>query len=132
MYSGIGVSQLSAGAELLRVQTFLPTAPFPQTGATLPRDGGGFADASAGVRACEDDQRGGVTGIDTRLHSGLPVDNSFIGAELSSFGGTVGFSIPSGRVEWRPTVRYSMGTLTTQLVSTNMSTITAGLTISAR
>lgn len=73
-----------------------------------------------------------ILGLDARLHSGLPVDNSFIGAELTAGGATIGLSIPSGKMEWRPTVRYSQGTLTTQLVSTSMTSITAGLTLSAR
>ena len=52
--------------------------------------------------------------------------------DASAGGATIGLSIPSGKVEWRPTVRFSGGTLTTQLVSTNMTMITAGLSISTR
>lgn len=73
-----------------------------------------------------------VIGVDVRQHSGLPVDKSFIGAELTAIGATLGLSLPIGDMEWRPTAHVSQGTLKTQRVSTTMLSLTAGLTISAR
>ncbi len=73
-----------------------------------------------------------VLGLDVRQQSGLPVDKSFIGAGLTAAGATVGASFPQGGVEWRPSVRLSMGTLKTEQLSTAVRSITAGLTISAR
>jgi hypothetical protein len=73
-----------------------------------------------------------VLGVDAKRHSGLPVDNAFIGAGLTSVGATVGLSLPTGGVEWRPSVHYSRGTLKTQRLSTTMTAIAAGLTITAR
>jgi hypothetical protein len=73
-----------------------------------------------------------VLGVDARQHSGLPVDNAFIGAGLTSVGATIGLSLPTGGVEWRPSVHVTTGSLKTQKLSTTMTSIAAGLTISAR
>lgn len=102
------------------------------TGASVEGSSGNYFEASGQGIVGAPGKVGLILGLDARLHSGLPVDNSFIGAELSAGGATIGLSIPSGKVEWRPTVRFSGGTLTTQLVSTNMTMITAGLSISTR
>ena len=80
-------------------------------------------------------REGGVAvllGIDARLHSGLPVDKGFIGAGLTAGGATIGLSLPMGGVEWRPTFRYSQGNLKTGRITTKMSSITAGLSLSTR
>ncbi len=73
-----------------------------------------------------------LLGLDVRQHSGLPVDAGFVGAGLTAGGVTVGLSIPTGGVEWRPTFRYSQGTLKTERLSTSMRSITAGLSLSGR
>ncbi len=73
-----------------------------------------------------------LLGLDARQHSGLPVDNGFIGAGLTAVGATIGLSIPTGGVEWRPTFRYSQGNLKTGRITTSMASFTAGLSLSAR
>lgn len=73
-----------------------------------------------------------LLGLDVRQHTGLPVDDGFIGAGLTSLGLTVGLSLPTGGAEWRPTFRYSYGTLKTGRVETKMTGLSAGLSLSAR
>ena len=102
------------------------------TGASVEGSSGNYLESSLQGIVGSPGKLGFIFGLDARLHSGLPVDNSFIGAELTAGGATIGLSIPSGKVEWRPTVRFSGGTLTTQLVSTNMTSISAGLTLMTR
>lgn len=102
------------------------------TGTAVEGSSGNYFEASGSGVIGAPGRTGFILGLDARLQSGLPVDNSFIGAELTAGGATIGLSIPSGKVEWRPTVRVSGGTLKTQLVSTNMTSITAALSLSAR
>jgi hypothetical protein len=75
---------------------------------------------------------GVLLGLDANQHTGLPVDEGFIGAGLTAGGVTVGLSVPTGTVEWRPTFRYSQGNLKTERLTTAMSSITVGLSLSAR
>ncbi len=75
---------------------------------------------------------GVLLGLDAHQHTGLPVDEGFIGAGLTAGGVTVGLSVPTGTVEWRPTFRYSQGNLKTERLTTAMSSITVGLSLSTR
>jgi hypothetical protein len=102
------------------------------SGASISGSSGNYLDAGiTGVLG----SAGGVgvlLGLDARQHSGLPVDEGFIGAGLTAGGVTVGLSVPTGGVEWRPTFRYSQGTLKTERLTTAMSSITVGLSLGAR
>jgi hypothetical protein len=102
------------------------------SGASIAGSSGNYLDAGVtGVLG----SAGGVgvlLGLDARQQSGLPVDEGFIGAGLTAGGATVGLSIPTGGVEWRPTFRYSQGNLKTERLTTSMSSITVGLSIGAR
>ncbi len=73
-----------------------------------------------------------LLGVDASSHTGLPVDRGFVGAKLQAVGITVGMSLPSTRVDWRPSVRAYAGTLQTTRISTSITGLSAGLTIVAR
>lgn len=73
-----------------------------------------------------------LLGVEVRQHTGLAVDQGFIGAGLTAFGGTLGASIPVGTVEWRPAARIFAGSLKTGKVTTGITGVTLGLTINGR
>jgi len=73
-----------------------------------------------------------LLGVEVRQHTGLAVDQGFIGAGLTAFGGTLGASIPVGSIEWRPAARVFTGSLKTGKVTTGITGITLGLTINGR
>ncbi len=73
-----------------------------------------------------------VLGVDVQQHSGLPVDKGLIGAKMTGVGATVGLSLPSGTIEWRPTLHASVGSMTTQRASSSVTSFSAGLTVVAR
>ena len=73
-----------------------------------------------------------LLGADVRQHSGLPVDKGLIGASLTAIGVTAGLSIPTTTLEWRPTLRFSGGSVKTSRVQTGITSVSLGMTVIAR
>jgi hypothetical protein len=73
-----------------------------------------------------------LLGLNVRQHTGLPVDKGFIGAGLTAVDATIGASIPVGALNWQPSVQFMAGSLKTELVTSGITGLTAGLTITRR
>jgi len=102
------------------------------SGSAVAGSSGNYFDAAVSGLIGSPGRTSLLLGADIRQHTGLAVDQGFIGAGITAFGGTIGASIPSAALEWRPSVRASIGTLRTALISTNVTGITVGLTVNAR
>ncbi len=102
------------------------------SGATIAGSNGNYLDGGISGVLGAADRVALVVGVDGSSHTGLAVDNGFVGAGLTAAGITVGLSVPSGNFELRPFARYATGTLKTNRLTTSMTSITAGLSISAR
>jgi hypothetical protein len=101
-------------------------------GTNVDGSSGNYFDAGAAGYLGAPNKISVLLGLNVRQQSGLPVDKGFIGAGLTAVGGTVGLSIPSGTLEWRPTIQLLAGSLKTALVTTGMTSISVGLTVNAR
>ena len=101
-------------------------------GATVAGSSGSYLEVSGQGTVGSVGRPSLLLGLDLRRHSGLPVDNAFIGAGLTAGGATIGLSLPVGAMEWRPSVRFSQGNLKTEKLTTTITSITAGLTITGR
>lgn len=73
-----------------------------------------------------------LLGVNARQHSGLPVDKGLIGAALTAIGATVGVAVPTDAFAFSASAELSAGRLKTQLVSTSMTSLTLGLSVSRR
>ncbi|MCC6242914.1 MAG: hypothetical protein IT353_08735 [Gemmatimonadaceae bacterium] len=73
-----------------------------------------------------------LLGVNARQHSGLPVDKGLIGAALTAIGATVGVAVPADQFALSATAELSAGRLKTQLVTTTMTSLTLGLSVSRR
>jgi len=116
----------------IRVTNRYRSAFSDNTGATITGSSGNYLDGGVSGMFGAADGIAFVIGVDGSTHTGLSVDNGFVGAGLTAAGLTIGLALPSGGFELRPTARYAVGTLKTNRLTTSMTTITAGLSISAR
>jgi len=116
----------------LRVTDRFRSAFSDANGASIEGSSGNYFEAGLSGMLGPADGMAVLLGLDARQHTGLPVDAGFVGAGLTAAGVTVGLSIPTGSMEWRPTFRFSQGTLKTERISTSMRTLTAGLSLSSR
>lgn len=116
----------------IRVTNRYRSAFSDNTGATIAGSNGNYLDGGISAVLGAPDRVALVFGVDGSTHTGLSVDNGFVGAGLTAAGFSVGLSVPSGNFELRPTARYAVGTLKTNRVTTSMTSITAGLSISTR
>lgn len=73
-----------------------------------------------------------IMGVDVRQYGSLSVDDNFIGAGLTEFGVTLGASLPTASLDFRPIVRASQGTLKTGRIETSMTGFSAGMSINRR
>ncbi len=135
--TGMVTAALQVGGTGFRELTFRVTDRYRSTfsdsaGTSIEGSSGNYFEGSVSGLLGRAGGAGVLLGLDVRQHSGLPVDDGFIGAGLTSAGVTVGLSLPTGGAEWRPTFRYSYGTLKTGRIETKMTGLTAGLSLSAR
>jgi hypothetical protein len=101
-------------------------------GADVAGSSGNYIDLSATGFLGAAGSRSLLLGVDVRQHTGLTVDPAFIGAGLSSVGATFGVSLPSGSIEWRPSLRAFAGSLRTGHGRTGMTGFSIGVTAHAR
>jgi len=135
--TGLATVALQVGGTGFRELTFRVTDRYRSAfsdadGATIEGSSGNYFEGNVSGLLGQAGHVSVLLGVDARLHSGLPVDDGFIGAGLTAGGVTVGLSIPTGGVEWRPTFRYSAGSLKTERVTTSMTSIGVGLSLSSR
>ena len=101
-------------------------------GKNVDGSSGNYFDAGATGLVGAPNRTSLLLGVTLRQQSGLPVDKGFIGAGLTAIGGTIGLSIPSATLEWRPSIQIVAGSLKTALVTSGMTSFSVGLTVTKR